>query len=65
MADQDDKKASAMFREVENRLVWLLGMLVIRATSTGMTERCAKGADDVLNEYQRRFRPIPPDGPPV
>lgn len=65
MADENDKKASAMFREVENRLVWVIAMTVIRATSSGLTERCAKSADDVLDEYQRRFSAIPPDGPPV
>lgn len=64
MADKGDKQAAAMFREVENRLVWIIAMSVIRATSSGLTERCAKSADDVLNEYQRRFSPIPPDGPP-
>ena len=60
----DDKKAAAMFREIENRLVWLVMFAVTRATTSGLTERCAKAADEGLDEYQRRFAAIPPDGPP-
>lgn len=60
----DDKKAAAMFREVENRLVWLAAFLV-RTASGGLTKETAKLADEALDEYQTRFPAIPADGPKV
>lgn len=51
----DDKKAAAMFREIENRIVWLAALL--RWTSP-------EEADKALDAYQTRFAPIPADGPP-
>lgn len=63
MADED-KKAAAMFREIENRLVWLTLFVTARATGTSLASFAAKAADDGLDEYQSRFAAIPPDGPP-
>lgn len=60
MPKSEEQQAVEIIRQFENRLVWLTAMLAIRATSNGLTERCAKGADEVLDEYQTRFPPIQP-----
>ena len=61
----DDKKAAAMFREVENRLVWLAAFLVRTVGGVRPTKDNARFADEALDEYQTRFPAIPADGPKV
>lgn len=56
----EDKKSAAMFREVETRLVWLLGACA--GLIAGQDP--AESGDRVRDDYQTRFAAIPPDGPP-
>jgi hypothetical protein len=58
--DEEDRKAAAVLREVENRIVWLSVFLVARGRFDGGTETAVKHADDALDAYQQRFSPIKP-----
>lgn len=62
MATDADKKGAALLREVENRVVWLAGFLVNKRGN--LASSAAKAADEGLDEYQRRFKPITPDSFP-
>lgn len=58
----DNKRASAIVREIERRVVWLGTFLVTKRGN--LASAAAKHADEGLTEYERRFTAIPPDGLP-
>lgn len=60
MARSEEQDAARVLREIEERVVWIGAFLVIRGTSNGLTERCAKSADEALAEYKQRFPAIKP-----
>lgn len=40
----DDEIGAAIFRDIENRIVWVAAFLVNRGTSKGLNSACAKAA---------------------
>ncbi|MBP53129.1 MAG: hypothetical protein CMG88_03615 [Marinobacter sp.] len=62
MSKSEDQQAAEIVRQFENRIVWLAAFLVNRASSNALNERCAKAADEALDEYQQRFPAITPPG---
>lgn len=61
----ENERAGKVLREVECRVVWLTSFLTLRKISpTSGTVEAAKAADSVLDEYEARFKQIPPDGLP-
>ena len=62
LSKSEDQQAAEIVRQFENRIVWLAAFLVNRASSNALNERCAKAADEALDEYQQRFPAITPPG---
>ena len=61
--EQESQAAAAMLKEGEDRVVWLLCFLVLRAGNAGGAESIARCADESLAAYRKRFDAIPPGGP--
>lgn len=60
MAKSEDQQAAEIVREFENRIVWLAAFLVCKRGN--LSSSAAKVADEALDEYQQRFKPITPPG---
>lgn len=56
----EDAIATALVRNIERRIFWSLAFALCKPGYT--PSAAAKAADEALNEYERRFPAIRPDG---
>ena len=58
MEESDDKAAARILNDIGRRLIWTAATIAIVHAGKGTVKSAAEAADNVLEQYDRRFDPI-------